>query len=419
MVSRPKRNTSAFTSFRVIGKKAQELIAKAKKIRQSSDNNHPSGLLPPSVEPDIHISVNVGSVIRGTFAIVAILAGIALVFNLTQPILLLLLGFFVASVIDPGVRAMERHGVPRGIGILIQYCIALLIFFFLVLSLAPVIADQLTQIVNMVSTHLNVFLQNPQIDLPILTTEINTRLTEFMQAVFQSLDIHNASDVWTRFGDNISSFARDSITFAAQLAGTTVSFVVQLIIVMVLGFFIQIEKEGIRSWFCSFFSHRYRGYIDGKADAINHKIGQWARGQLILGLSIGILVFIALTILGMQYAVTLAALAAFTEFIPYIGPIIAAVPAVLIALTQEGMIWALIVAGVYYVIQWCENNLLVPLIMKRAVGLSPIAIIIAMLIGVSFTTVIHPILGILLAVPCTTIVTLFIEDWRITRSRHH
>jgi predicted PurR-regulated permease PerM len=138
-------------------------------------------------------------------------------------------------------------------------------------------------------------------------------------------------------------------------------------------------------------------------------------------MTIGILVFVALLILGVPYAVTLALVAGVTEFIPIIGPLIAAVPAVLIAGSQHGFIFALIVAGVYYSIQWCENNLLVPIIMKRAVGLSPIAVTIAMLVGVSFPSIINPILGIILSIPITTIVALFLEDWRdmrLQKERH-
>ena len=136
----------------------------------------------------------------------------------------------------------------------------------------------------------------------------------------------------------------------------------------------------------------------------------------MLGLAIGLLVFVALNILGMgEYAATLAVLAAMTEFIPYVGPFIAAVPTVIIALSEGGVVWALIVLGVYYIIQWCENNLLVPLIMKRAVGLSPIAIMFAMLVGVSFPTIVHPILGLLLAVPAITIIAIFLDDWRRMR----
>ncbi|MBI2117413.1 AI-2E family transporter, partial [Candidatus Peregrinibacteria bacterium] len=216
---------------------------------------------------------------------------------------------------------------------------------------------------------------------------------------------------------NLSITAQGSVIFATRIAGSVVNFFVRMIVVLVLAFFIQSEKESIRLWFRGFFPPHYRAYIDGKIEAIHGKIGQWARGQLLLGLSIGLLTFLALEILGMPYALTLAVLAGFTEFIPYVGPFIAAIPAVLIALTQEGLLWAVILMGVYYVIQWCENNLLVPLIMKRAVGLSPIAIIASMLIGVSFPDFLHPILGLLLAIPATTIVTLFLEDWLALREK--
>lgn len=416
-MAKPQKQQPSFTSFRVIGKKAQEILEKAKKLRTNSGGNGSVSLPAAKLAPQVHVSVDQWSVVRGALWVLVIVSGVTLALNLTEPIMLLVLGFFVAAVIDPGVRMMERWGLPRGIGVLAQYLIALLVFLFLVLSLAPIIASQLGQIADMMSEHVNAFLLDPRIDLPLVTAELNLRLTEFTQSMLQSLSIHKFTDALQQFGDNISAFARGSITFAAQVASGVVSFVVKLIVVLVLGFFIQMEKEQLRSWFCSFFGHRYRSYLDNKIEAIQHKLGQWARGQLILGCAIGTLVFIALTILGMDYAVTLAVLAAFTEFIPYIGPIIAAVPAILIALTQEGVLWMLIVMGVYYVIQWCENNLLVPLIMKRAVGLSPIAIITAMLIGVSFPSVMHPVLGILLAVPTTTIITLFIEDWRISQSR--
>jgi predicted PurR-regulated permease PerM len=119
----------------------------------------------------------------------------------------------------------------------------------------------------------------------------------------------------------------------------------------------------------------------------------------------------------LEYALTLALLAGFTEFIPVAGPIIAAVPAVLIAVTQQGWWWGVILALVYYAIQWCENNLLVPLIMKRAVGLSPIAILFAMMVAISFPDTLNPILGIILAVPITTIIAIFLEDLKDFQQR--
>ncbi|PIP65285.1 hypothetical protein COU77_02645 [Candidatus Peregrinibacteria bacterium CG10_big_fil_rev_8_21_14_0_10_49_16] len=411
------RKKKTFTSIRVIGKKAHDLLLKAKTAKTSAGEQTP--ILPPGGEefPEMVMHISMRSIVRATCIILAFIVGTWLLFEVHDKILLLLLAFFVAAIIDPGVRYLENKGVPRGLAVLLQYLLAVLLFVFLLLSLIPIIAAQLQQLALFITVEVDDFITNPEIALPFLSEAVNIRLTNLMQGMVQNVSVYEIADTLQTLGQNLSITAQGSVLFATRLAGSVLSFFVKTVIVLVLAFFIQSEKERIRMWLRSFFPHSYRQYIDGKTEAIHIKIGQWARGQLLLGLSIGLLVFLALTILRMPYAVTLAVLAGFTEFIPYVGPFIAAVPAVLIGLTQEGILWAAIIAGVYYVIQWCENNLLVPLIMKRAVGLSPIAIIFAMLIGVSFSQFIHPVLGLLLAVPTTTIIAIFLEDWRIFRER--
>lgn len=413
----PSKSPRGFTSFRILGKRAQELLLRARKEieQRHGSEKGPQALPPPRDGPDIVVGFALVNILQVTLVVLAVVLGVWLVWRLQDTILLLLLGFFVAAIIDPGVRAMEHIGVPRGIGILLHYFIALFVVLFLLLSLIPIIAQQIQQIAILLSFQVNVFLADPQISIPLLTEEVNQRLTDLAQGTLRELSIQRFTDALRQFGEGMSSIAQGSLLFATRVAGGVVSFFVKLMIVLVFAFFIQMEREHLRSWVRSFFPVRLRNYLDTKTDAAHHKIGRWARGQLMLGLAVGSLVFIALAILGMPYAATLAALAAFTEFIPYLGPFIAAVPAILIAGTQGGFLWALIVAGVYYIIQWCENNLLVPLIMKRAVGLSPIAILFSMLVGVSFPDIVHPVLGILLAVPATTILAIFIEDWRAVR----
>lgn len=412
-----KRSPTAFTSFRILGKRAQELLLRTRKDLKKNQNGGPKkeSTGENGSDVDLVVGFSITSVLQSTLVIFAVLLGAWIVFRLQDKILLLLLGFFIAAIMDPGVRAMERFGIPRGIGILFHYVLAFCILLFLLLSLIPIIASQLQQIAIRFSQQVNDFIANPQISLPLLTDEVNRRLTEFAQVTLQELSIGQFTDALRQVGENMASIAQGSLVLVTRLAGSVLSFVFELMIVLVFAFFIQIEREHLRSWVRSFFPARMRNYLDGKTDAAHHKIGRWARGQMLLGLTVGALVFVALAILGMPYAATLAVLAGFTEFIPYLGPFIAAIPAILIAGTEGGFLWALIVAGVYYIIQWCENNLLVPLIMKRAVGLSPIAIMFAMLVGVSFPDIIHPVLGILLAVPFTTILTLFIEDWRTFR----
>lgn len=417
----PKKNTAHFTSFRILGKKAQDLLLRATELKrkQMKTTIEENDVDTEPRDADLTVRFSPLSIAQSTFVILAVLIGIWMVIVLKDKIILMGLGFFVAAIIDPGVRAMERMGFPRGIGVLIHYFLALFIFLFLLVSLIPIIAYQLQQIAILINDSVNAFLNNPQISLPLLTAETNHNLTEFVRATLQNLSITRFTDALQSLSTNMSALAQGSFFYATKVAGSVLDFIVSLIIVLVLAFFIQVEKEHLRSWMRSFFPTKYRSYIDAKTEAVQQKISQWARGQLLLGLSIGLLVFVALNILRIPYATTLAILAGFTEFIPYIGPFIAAVPAILIALTSGGIIWALIVCGVYYVVQWCENNLLVPLIMKRAVGLSPIAIIFAMLTALSFPEVIHPILGLLLAVPVTTIITLFLDDLRRSKPTYN
>lgn len=417
MSAKKTSKAKAFTSFRIIGKKAQDLLSKAGRLR-NGDKNDASPATFPDVEeqPPLVVSFSLASVAKSTITIIAILIASWALYQVIDTLILLVLAFFVAAVIDPTVRMMEKWGLPRGIAILFHYFLLLFIVVFLLVSLIPIMAQQLQNIALLLANYVDAFRQNPTVSLPLIGPDINARVSELLKTLVDNLSITQFSTNLQNLGQSMSQVAQSWVLFATRVAGSVVGFFIKLIVVLVLAFFIQIEKEKLRSWFSSFFPYRYRNYMDDKGVAVQMKIGQWARGQMLLGLSIGMLVFVALNILGMgEYALTLAALALMTEFIPYIGPFIAAVPSVLIALSQGGFVWALIVVGVYYVIQWCENNLLVPLIMKRAVGISPIAIMCAMLVGVSFPDIIHPILGLLLAVPTTTIVTIFLEDWRQRR----
>ena len=416
MTAKKNSNGHSFTSLRIIGEKAQRLFAKAREMQQKQFiEREPSRGAESQRLPEVTVHLSIGSVVRASFAVLAIIVGVILVWLLQDKIVLLFLSIFVAMIMDPGVQCLRRLGVPRGLGILLHYFVALFLVVFLLVSLVPLIASQLIDLAGLMQSEVNTFLHDPKISLPLLTETTNASLTQMVASILRNLSINEFADALAQFGQNMSTATQSSLLLAAHLAGSVVNFLGNLIVILVMAFFIQIEKENIVLWGKSFLPWRLRPYVDNKSEAIQTKMAQWTRGQLVLCLFIGFMVFLALTILRMPYALTLGILAGFTEFIPVIGPLIAAVPAVMIAGTQGGFVWAVIVGAVYYTIQWCENNLLVPLIMKRAVGLSPLAILFAMLVGVSFPSLIHPVLGVILAIPATTILAIFIEDWRI----HH
>ncbi len=408
----PKKKPAAFSSIRIIGEKAQRMLRQARLTLESKEEVRPAALPKRLQRQETTMHISTGSVVRATFVILAILLGVYLLFVLRHKILLLLLSVFVATVIDSGVQRMQSWGIPRAIAVLLHYLVALCLLLFLVFSLVPIIAKQIQDIARSVSLDLGPFLQDPQVHIPLVGAEMNAQISRFLQATFENVSLDQFVLSLQQTGQNLGNIAQDSVFFAIRVAGSVVNFMVSFILVLVLAFFMQMEKERIIRWIRGFLPENYRLYADIKSEAIHTKIGQWVRGEITLMFSIFLLTLITLTILGMEYALTLAVLAGMFELIPAVGPLFAAVPAVLIAATQGGLVWALIIACVYYVIQWCENNLLVPLIMKRAVGLSSIAIIFSMMVGISFPDTVHPVLGILLSVPVTTILTIFLEDWR-------
>ncbi|MBM3256695.1 MAG: AI-2E family transporter, partial [Candidatus Moranbacteria bacterium] len=136
------------------------------------------------------------------------------------------------------------------------------------------------------------------------------------------------------------------------------------------------------------------------------KMGHWLLGQMLLNIIVGALVYVGLTLLGVPYALLLALLAAAFEVVPYIGPILSSVAGILVALSVSPLL-GLFVLIMYIVIQQAENHLIVPLVMKQAVGLNPVAVIIAMLIGAQLAGA----LGLILAIPTTAALSVFISDF--------
>ena len=419
----PKKPSSdSFKSIQILSAKAQSLWALAKARMQAVQRDAKASRIsdPPSgdrARSTIFLSVTAWTAAKVTLSLVGVLLTMWTLFLIRDKLLILLLAFFIAIVMDSHVRRLERWGIPRSIAVIIIYLIFLSIAVFLLASLIPIVATQIQDLARFINRSADAFLLDPQVHLSFLSNSMNERLTTLMQEALQNMGIKDRASALFQFGQNLSAVAQSSITFAVQIAGSVVNFTVNFILILFLAFFIQLEREKIVDSVRALLPRNYRGYYDAKAEAIYQKMYQWFQGQMILCLSIGIITFIALEILGMPYSVTLAIFAGFAEFIPYAGPIIGAVPAIFIGLTQFGLLWSLVIAAVYYVIQLCENNLLVPLVMKHAVGLSPIAIMFGMLVGVSFPGTLHPVLGIILAVPATAVLTIFIQDFYLMRKR--
>jgi predicted PurR-regulated permease PerM len=265
-------------------------------------------------------------------------------------------------------------------------------------SFVPILASEIPKLATAVLDWVEGF--------GVETTAIQNQITSFQSYLSNIQQNLNQENI--KAGLNVlSTIGQNAFAVVKSIAGGVVNFV----LVFVIAFFMIIDEDGIKSFLIALFPRRFHRYILEKGAAVEDKFGAWVRGQAILMVVMGFLTFIALKIAGIQYAATLGTLAALTELVPYVGPLIAFIPAAILALSQGGWFLAFVVALIYIGIQQLEGNVLIPLVMKKAVGLSPVIIMFAMFVGASFPETINPIVGIIISVPIATAISVFVRDY--------
>jgi predicted PurR-regulated permease PerM len=189
----------------------------------------------------------------------------------------------------------------------------------------------------------------------------------------------------------------------ASVFGGFMSFVFMVVIT----FYMLLEENALKKFVKSITPSKYQPYLFQLLNRSQDRLRLWLRGQLILCIIIGFLAWLGLTIFGVKYSLVLGLWAGLTEFIPYLGPFLGAIPAVFIALTTGSFMKAILVVGWYIIIQQLENHLIVPKVMEKTVGLNPLVVIIIMLVGGKLAGMV----GILLAVPLALVIKVFAEDF--------
>lgn len=321
----------------------------------------------------------------GILKVLGILAVVFLVFYLRQVFGLLFVAVVLASAVDPLIDRLQRYHIPRGVSILVIYTFTAVAIFVVIAVLIPPLILQITQ-------------------LGSTLTNYTSGIDHFYQYVTQNENATVVDAVRGNLSSLNASVAALTSSFFATLSNA-LSVTASIIFVLVITFYITIEEDGLKKFIRSVAPIQFQPYLVQKTNRIQGRLGSWLSGQLGLMVIIGVLTFIGLSLIGVPYPLVLALLAGLFEFIPFIGPFVAAVPAVFFAFTDSP--WkALVVVVFYLILQQLENQVLVPKIMQRALGLSPIVILTAVLIGAK----IAGLPGILLAVPAVTILWIFVED---------
>lgn len=308
--------------------------------------------------------------LKTIFFTVLFLILIYFLFSIRQILLLLFIALIGMSALSPLVDRLEKKRIPRSVAILLFYVLIWGFISFGVAALVPPLVEQTAKIINILPQGIEQITQG-RYNLQFFEPQLNALPQQLLQIAF-----------------------------------ATFNNILGLFTFMVILYYLIMERSNLKHYLTFLFGATdQEKYAEKFLNKLEQKLGSWVRGQLILMLIIGVMSYIGLMFLGIEFAIPLAFLAGLLEIVPSIGPTVSALPAILVALGHSPVL-ALATTALYFLIQQLENSFIVPKVMSKAVGLSPLVVIISLLIGWTLSG----IAGAVLAVPAVLLLEMVVND---------
>lgn len=319
---------------------------------------------------------------RVILKVVLVVLVLAFLWAIREVVAIFMLAIVFASAMDPLADYLHKRKIPRGVSVLALYVVVVGVVGLVISSIIPAVVDQFRLLV----TNLPTFLSDFQTKYPSLSGLVgNVNSSEIFQSIIGGTD-----------GGTV--FTRTAGVFTGVFAFITV---------LVISFYLVVaDQKGMKELIRPLVPEKNRDMVMSLVHKIQKKMGLWVLGQIILSIAIFVFTYVGLTILNVKYALVLALLAGLLEVVPYMGPILSAVPAFLFALIQSPAL-AVAVVVLYILIQKSESYILVPKVMQKTVGTSPLVVLLSLLIGVKLAGV----LGLILAVPIAGAVMVLLEEF--------
>jgi predicted PurR-regulated permease PerM len=273
----------------------------------------------------------------------------------------LLIGFILMSALRPAVVFFTKYKFPRTAAIIFVYLVFVLFFIALISLIVPPIVIETSILLR---------------SLPGILEDLSPQLGRYV----------DLSDL-TRFVPNVTN---NILGFIGSVFSNTLFIVTTLF----FGFYFLLEENLLDSFLKRYFHESTVKRVTSVLSIAEKRMSSWFWGELTLMTVVGLLTFIGLNIIGMRYALPLAVLAGLLEVVPNIGPVISSIPAIILGFSSSPVA-GFVAMSLYVIVQQLENNLIVPIIMKKAVGVNPILTLIALILGGR----IGGVLGVLLAIP--------------------
>lgn len=315
-----------------------------------------------------------------------LVGGVYLAYLLRDVVLLVLLAVLTAAALTPAIAKLGRRGFSRTAAVIIIYSILFLGGIALLVVLIPVFFSEIKEFL---------------INWPKYADQFGASFSG-VESYLRGVGIDfNREDFFANIEGSASQW------FGGFFSTTVNLFqgFIHAIGFFFLSLYLSLEEKGIEKFFLMLTPERYRTQALSIASRMQGKVSQWLFGQMILMLIAFAMYYIGLLIIGVPYALAIAFFGGLMEILPYIGPVLAAIPAVLVGLLYSPALG--FASAVFYLIaHQIEAHIIAPQVMKRSADLNPVALIIAILVGIELG---GP-LGVILAVPITMMLSVFVED---------
>ncbi len=337
----------------------------------------------------VTVSISTGTLVKILLIGVLVLA----VVKLRDLVLVILTAIVVASFVESAVNRFKKFIPSRTILVFLIYLLSIGVLVGLFSIFVPVFIEEMSMLVAQLGNYIpdnsifNSFNSDTLSGAKGVVTSIssNASLTDVIKSTQELVDSVSGG-FFDIFG---SAFGG---AFNMGLIG-------------VISFYLSIREKGIENFLRIITPLNQEEYIIGLWQRTERKIGLWIQGQMLLGIIIGMLAYLGLTILGVKYSLVLAIITALFELIPF-GIFLSVIPAVLFSYLDGGVTLALMSFALYFVLHQFENYLIAPLIVKKVIGISPLVVILAVLIGWNLSG----FWGVILAIPSAVCLFEFLDD---------
>lgn len=298
-------------------------------------------------------------------------------------VLPIILSGILYYLLNPLVDMLEKRNIKRGWSILILYLLIAGILTVVVLAVIPVLRTQIMSLIDNFPTYSEKVRQQFE---ELTGSQLYSQLQEAVNI--------NSQEWWGTITQKATEILNSTWSKVGGFLGAFTEIVLSIITVPFVLFYMLKDGKKLPQKILSFLPTQSRSGILHVLQDINHQISSFIRGQIIVSVCIGILLYIGYMIIGLDYALILAIIASFTSVVPYLGPAIAITPALIVALVTSPVMLLKMVA-VWTIVQLIEGKFISPQIMGKTLKIHPITIIFVILTAGNLFGVV----GILLAVP--------------------